>query len=115
MKMSAYLNGRREIGLSDLLLLSHILWNDEPSIPIVKQIIAETVVSSLFSQILEQYKSYKRHANIENNDTHLYSPDREHYIIQCDDSPLKSRSRIINVCSPSPMKFSLVQRLRTVP
>ena len=89
MKMSAYLNGRSEIGLSDLLLLSHMLWNDEPSIPVVKQIIAETVVASLLSDILEQYKSYKRHANVENNDTRLYSPDREHYIIQCDDSPLK--------------------------
>ncbi len=58
MKMSAFLNGRDEIGLSDLLLLSHMLWNDEPSIPVVKQIIAETVVASLFSDILEQYKSY---------------------------------------------------------
>lgn len=58
MKMSAFLNGRDEIGLSDLLLLSHILWNDEPSIPVVKQIIAKTVVASLFSDILEQYKSY---------------------------------------------------------
>ena len=87
--MSAFLNGRDEIGLSDLLLLSHMLWNDEPSIPVVKQIIAETVVASLFSDILEQYKSYKRHANVENNDTRLYSPDQEHYIIQCDDSPLK--------------------------
>ena len=48
-----------------------MLWNDEPSIPVVKQIIAETVVASLFSDILEQYKSYKRHANVENNDTRL--------------------------------------------
>lgn len=115
MKMSAFLNGRDEIGLSDLLLLSHILWNDEPSIPVVKQIIAETVVASLFSDILEQYKSYKRHANVENNDTRLYSPDQEHYIIQCNDSPLKIKSRIINVCRPLLMRFSLVQRLQTVP
>lgn len=102
MKMSAYLNGRSEIGLSDLLLLSHILWNDEPSIPVVKQIIAETIVASLFSDILEQYKSYKRHANVENNDTRLYSPDREHYIIQCDNSPLK-------------IKIKDYQRMRSFP
>lgn len=102
MKMSAFLNGRDEIGLSDLLLLSHILWNDEPSIPVVKQIIAETVVASLFSDILEQYKSYKRHANVENNDTRLYSPDQEHYIIQCDDSPLKIKIKDYQRMQSSP-------------
>lgn len=102
MKMSAYLNGRSEIGLSDLLLLSHILWNDEQSIPIVKQIIAEAVVASLFSDILEQYKSYKRHANVENYDTRLYSPDREHYIIQCDDSPLKIKIKDYQRMQASP-------------
>ena len=102
MKMSAYLNGRCEIGLSDLLLLSHMLWNDEPSIPVVKQIIAENVVASLFSDILEQYKSYKRHANVENNDTRLYSPDREHYIIQCDDSPLKIKIKDYQRMQSSP-------------
>lgn len=102
MKMSAFLNGRDEIGLSDLLLLSHMLWNDEPSIPVVKQIIAETVVASLFSDILEQYKSYKRHANVENNDTRLYSPDQEHYIIQCDDSPLKIKIKDYQRMQSSP-------------
>lgn len=115
MKMSAFLNGRDEIGLSDLLLLSHILWNDEPSIPVVKQIIAETVVASLFSDILEQYKSYKRHANVENNDTRLYSPDQEHYIIQCDDSPLKIKIKDYQRMQSSPDEVFLVQRLQTVP
>ena len=100
--MSAYLNGRSEIDISDVLLLSHMLWSEESSIPVVRQIIAETVVASLFSDILKRYKSFKRHAKVEINNTHLYSPDREHYIIQCDDSPLK-------------IKISDYQRIKSAP
>ena len=102
MKTSAYLNGRSEIGLSDLLLLSHMLWNDERSIPVVRQIIAEAVVASLFSHRLERYKSSKRHVSVEGNGTRLYTPDREHYIIQCDDSPLKIKIKDYRRMQASP-------------
>lgn len=88
-RMSAYLNGRKEVDLTDLLLLVHMLWNDELSIPIIRQTVTETIVSSLFRDILEQYKSYKRHAQINYTDNRLYSQDNDYYIIQCDDSPLK--------------------------
>lgn len=97
MKMSAYLNGRSETDLSDLLLLSHILWCDEASIPVIRQIIAEAVVASMFRDVLEQFKSYQRHVGIEKNNIRLYSPDQEHYIIQCDDSPLKIKIKTISV------------------
>lgn len=102
MKMSAYLNGRSEIGLSDVLLLSHMLWSDEASIADIRQIIAETIVESLFRGIMEQYKSYKRHVNVEPHDTRLYSPDQVHYIIQCDDSPLKIKKKDYQRMQSSP-------------
>lgn len=89
MKMSAYLNGRNNVDVSDLMLLNHILWNDESCIPVVRQTISETIVTSLFRDILNQYKSFKRHANVKRDEVRLYSPDRKHYIIKCDDSPLK--------------------------
>ena len=89
MKMSAYLNGRNNVDMSDLMLLNHILWNDESCIPVIRQTISETIVASLFRDILNQYKSFKRHANVKQDKIQLYSPDRKHYIIKCDDSPLK--------------------------
>ena len=102
MKMSAYLNERNEIGLSDVLILSHMLWSDESSIIVIRQIIAETMVATLFGSILEQYKSYKRHVNLDKNDIRLYSPDHVHYIIKCDDSPLKIKIKDYQRMQSSP-------------
>ncbi len=90
MRTSAYLNGRAEVDFSDVLLLCHMLWNEEEGIPIVRQIVAETVVSALFRDGLEQYKSYKRHTSTKKvNSTRLYSPDGKHYVIQVEGSPMK--------------------------
>lgn len=90
MRMSAYLNNRKEVDISDLLLLAHILWTDEESILFIRKVLSETVVSNLFRNLLEQYKSYKRHAQTGKNvGNKLFSPDHIHYIILCDDTPLK--------------------------
>lgn len=90
MRTSAYINGRREIDFSDVLLLCHILWNEEEGIPVVRQIVAETVVAVLFREALEQYKSYKRHTSTQKvSSTRLYSPDGKHYVIQVEGSPMK--------------------------
>ena len=102
MKMSAYLNGRNNVDVSDLMLLNHILWNDESCIPVVRQTISETIVASLFRGILDQYKSFKRHANVRRDEVRLYSPDRKHYIIKCDDSPLKITITDYNRMKASP-------------
>ncbi len=59
MKMSAYLNGRKNVDISDLMLLNHILWNDESCISVIRQTISETIVASLFREILNQYKSFR--------------------------------------------------------
>lgn len=102
MKMSAYLNGRNSVDISDLMLLNHILWNDESCISVVRQTISETIVTSLFRDILNQYKSFKRHANVKRDEVRLYSPDRKHYIIKCDDSPLKITITDYNRMKASP-------------
>lgn len=102
MKMSAYLNDRKEVGLSDVLLLSHMLWSDESSRVQIIQIVSETVVASIFSGLLERYKSRKRHANIGKTVTGLYSPDSVHYIIQCDDGPMKIKIKDYTLIRSSP-------------
>ncbi len=90
MRTSAYVNGRGEVDFSDVLLLCHMLWNEEEGIPVVRQLIAETVVSALFRDGLEQYKSYKRHTSTKKvTSTRLYSPDGKHYVIQVEGSPMK--------------------------
>lgn len=94
LRMAAYLNGRQQIDLSDLMLLSHMLWNDEAAIAEIKQLLAEVILASLFRSYLERFKSYKRHAATPKTTEKvkvkgLYTPDQKHYIIQIDDSPLK--------------------------
>lgn len=90
MRTSAYINGRGEVDFSDVLLLCHILWNEEEGIPVVRQIVSETVVSVLFREALEQYKSYKRHTSTQKvSSTRLYSPDGKYYVIQVEGTPMK--------------------------
>ncbi|MDE6770106.1 MAG: hypothetical protein K2J78_10320, partial [Muribaculaceae bacterium] len=49
-----------------------------------------TVVSVLFREALEQYKSYKRHATPQKvSSTRLYSPDGKYYVIQVEGGPMK--------------------------
>lgn len=98
MRMSAYLNGRDEVDLSDMMLLSHMLWNDEESIPIVQRILFETIVSTLFRQNLDNYKSNVRHVQTDSKPK-FFSPDKKNYILQCDGSPMK-----ITICDYEHLK-----------
>ncbi|MCM1502081.1 MAG: AAA family ATPase [Bacteroidales bacterium] len=84
LRASAFLNGRDSLNLSDVFLLKHMLWNEEPVIKIVEVMIAEEVMKILFRDLLKQFKSYKRHATKESADKRLYTPDREHYVVLCD-------------------------------
>ena len=88
-RVSAYLNGRKEVNLSDILLLSHMLRNDDGSIDTVRQIIAEQVAATLFGGLLEGYRSDKRHAVRKEVGNALFSPDGKNYEILCDNPPLK--------------------------
>ena len=90
MRTSALLNGRDEVDPSDLLLLCHILWNDDTCIQFVRRTVVETVISMLFRENLEQYKSAKRHASAKTNTTlRLYTPDKKHYVIEVEGAPMK--------------------------
>lgn len=88
LKTSAFINGRSKIDISDLLLLSHMLWNDDSTIDELKQLTAETIMSELFKKILDSYKSPKRHAIGNKANSKFYSPDGLCYLIECDGSPL---------------------------
>ncbi|MGM9842669.1 MAG: AAA family ATPase [Muribaculaceae bacterium] len=89
MQASALLNDRTEVNLSDLLILSHILWNADSQIEKVESIVNETVVAALFKDIFEKYKGNKRQVAGKKSDESLYSPNGVHYVIKCDGIPLK--------------------------
>lgn len=88
-RISAYLNGRHTVNLSDLFLLRHMLWNDEGTIKVVEYILVEEIVKLLFRGMLEEFKSYKRHATKESTDKRLFIADREYYVVLCDGGHLK--------------------------
>lgn len=88
-RVSAYLNGRNTVNLSDLLVLRHMLWNDEDTIKIVEYILVEEIVKLLFRGMLEEFKSYKRHATKESTDKRLFISDKEYYVVLCDGGHLK--------------------------
>lgn len=88
-RVSAYLNGRNTVDLSDLLLLRHMLWNDEDTITVVEFILVEEIVKLLFRGMLEEFKSYKRHATKESTDKRLFITDRDYYVVLCDGGHLK--------------------------
>ncbi len=104
LRTSAYLNGRREVNFSDAMLLSHMLWHEEQTMQTVREIVAEVIVNSLFKDILDRLKSYKRHASsaTKNKDSRLHSPDGRNYIIQCDESPLKIAIKDYNMIRDNP-------------
>lgn len=103
LRTSAYLNGRDEVDFSDVLLLCHILWNEDSAIPVIRQTVAETVVSMLFRDLLEKYKSYKRHASTQKDASiRLYSPDSKHYVIDCEGAPMKIKISDYDKINSSP-------------
>lgn len=90
LRTSACLNGRKEVDYSDLLLLAHMLWNDDAQIEEVRQLTAEVVIGAVFKKIIDRFKSPKRHAmRRKGNSVEYYSPDGHIYMIDCDSSPLK--------------------------
>ncbi|MDE6193564.1 MAG: AAA family ATPase [Muribaculaceae bacterium] len=90
LKTSACLNGRNCVDYSDLLLFSHMLWNDDKDIDEIRQLTAETIVAAIFKNIIDEFKSPRRHARQRKVKTDsLYSPDGKTFLIDCDGSPLK--------------------------
>lgn len=104
-RVSAYLNGRHFINLSDLLLLRHMLWNDEDTINEVEHILVDEIIKSLFREMLEEFKSYKRHATKQSTDKRLFIADREYYIVLCDGDHLKLKISDYNMMMRSSQIF----------
>ncbi len=103
LRMSACLNGRGIADFSDVLLFTHMLWNDDSLIDEVRQMTAEVVVSAIFKKIIDEFKSPKRHARGQKGkDANYYSPDGITYIIDCEGSPLKIRKTDYNMISNDP-------------
>lgn len=60
MQTSAYLNGRKEINLTDYLLLTHCLWNDVECIPNVLKAIAASISCNTLRTFNEIDKSLRQ-------------------------------------------------------
>lgn len=102
LRVSACINGRNDVDFSDILLLTHMLWNVDSHIPDIARIISESIVQTMFHDILDTFKSSKRHATTARVETRLYSPDSVNYVIQCDGSPMKIRIADYNMMRDKP-------------
>ncbi len=83
LRTSAYLNGRDSVDYSDMALLTHMLWNEDSKVQEIRQLVAETIVSTLFSEVLS------RHASHQATPSRRISKSDGSYIIDCEGSPLK--------------------------
>lgn len=81
LRMSAYLNGRKEINASDCLLLEHMIWDSDDQISGVRKMVAESIVESL---AIEQPSSILADdlntSNVTRPIGNLLSPDGTHYV-----------------------------------
>ncbi len=92
LKTSAYLNGRPEVNLSDILLLEFMLWDNDEIIPDLYNLVAENIVTALFLDVLKIYKNITvQKAAKKTGGKNLYSDDRIYYQILCDNFILKIR------------------------
>lgn len=89
MRASACLNGRNEVNYSDLLLLVHMLWNEEGQVQELVEIVCKEVLACLFRGILKQKKSVNRHAVRMSPKPSLYILDGMFYEVLCDGYALK--------------------------
>lgn len=88
LRMSALLNGRKAVDLSDCLLLEHMLWDNDMQIPSVKEMIGKAVAMQI-----------KKNINIAGSDLagtlpgvpmgKLISPDGKHYVFTASNEDIK--------------------------
>ena len=104
-KMSAFLNDRHEVNMSDVLLLSHMLWNDETMIPTVNELIANQVTAVFFAKLVEHHKSNKRHVAKKSNEGNYYSPDGTHYVVQCTNCTFRLKISNYELMANHPNEF----------
>lgn len=71
-----------------------MLWNDDTSIQIVRDILCEQIAMTLFNDVVKAQENPKRHTKRQaksSDNTALYSPDGEHYVVQCEGMPMHIR------------------------
>lgn len=93
MRTSALLNGRTRVEPSDLLLLEHMLWNDESEIETVNRILADCIVKMLLAEVLEKISRKPAEPapdpDSDPDGNSLYKTVRGMLVVQCDDLPLR--------------------------
>ena len=67
MQTSAYLNGRKEINLTDFLLLTHSFWNDVETIPNVLAAFTSSISEATTKQLNKIDKSIRQMMTPQNN------------------------------------------------
>lgn len=106
LRTSAYLNGRHQVDLSDTLLLEFMLWDNDTVLPRVRKQIAESIVATLFADVLRAYKSITdTKSKPHTGGSELYSADKVYYQILCDDFILKIRIEDYDRMKRSPKSY----------
>lgn len=103
LKTSAYVNGRKEVNLSDMLLLGFMLWNEDSQIPEVNRMVGEAIVATLFEDVMNGYRAGVTRRTEE--DSQPFSPDGKNYVIECDDYPLKISKKDYNLLKQNPKQY----------
>lgn len=136
LKVSAFLNDRKEIHLSDVYLCIHCLWNNASQIPLVRKIVSETLREhgyntvlklSLLTAEIQRYESeIQSETQIKVNDlTEIPKTIKDEYfrLEKCDELPSASLIKIVDyktlqsseyqVINVYDDDFKLVYRLQT--
>lgn len=92
LRTSAFLNGREAVDMSDLLLLEFLLWDNDGMIPKLRGLISERIAACVFAKVESTFRAIAvADEKVKTGGLNLYSPDRIHYQILCDDFVLKLR------------------------
>ena len=81
LRMSALLNGRKEVNPSDSLLLEHLLWDVDDQIMAVRRLVADSIVDNVTKRLPDAISPEDvRMQSLAQPVGELLSPDGEHYV-----------------------------------
>lgn len=116
LKMSAFLNGRKEVDLSDCLLLEHMLWDHDVQIPAIRQLVAKAITLQLKQFLKDACLDVASNNKCSHPIGDLISKDGKHYsftvsdedimISKTDYNSLTSDSTYANITSDSTIILS---------
>lgn len=106
LRTSAYLNSRKEVDMSDLLLLEFMLWDNDGVLPRLRKLLGELIAADFFADLLKIYKTLSIPKTAPRTGGKvLHSDDRVHYQILCDNYILKIRIDDYQTMLKSPKSF----------